>query len=323
VNGTRKELEAVGARLDILFARQEEIVVRLEDIGREVVALREKSAAIEALERRLAATQAMASRAYEQAQDWPGRLAEIRARPDYEAPYGPEPLVSVTIPTYNRADLLCGRALPSLLRQTYENWEAVIVGDGCTDDTEERIRALGDERLRFENRPFRGPYPEDESERLLVYGAPASLRAIELARGLWLTQLDDDDEWDHDTIEVLLAEAQRTHAEIAYAKWRQRDARNGRLVAREFGEWPLRFERFAFQAAIWHHAIGELGPDMNMRFSGEAGDWARARRLWEAGARFTFLDRAVTTIWFMPRSEEAAQRFGWLTDTFGYADDSV
>lgn len=307
-------------------ARQEDIVIRLDDIGREIIALRgERHATAQALDeidRRLRATQAMATRVYEQGQRLPERLAECRRGPEYEAAYAATPLVSVTVATYNRADLLCERALASLRRQSYENWEALVVGDCCTDDTEERIRALGDDRIRFENLPFRGPYPDDPREALLVYGGPPAKRALELAGGDWFAQLDDDDEWDDDHLEVLLDEARRTRAEVVYGKWRQRDARNGKLIAREFGEWPLRFEQFAAQAAIFHRALKPFGPDMNTRFSGEAGDWNRARRFWDGGVRFAFVDRPVTTIWFSPRNDDAASRFGWLTETIGYEGDA-
>ena len=43
-------------------------------------------------------------------------------------PHSPEPLVSILIPTYNRGELLASRTLPSVLRQTYPHWEAVVVG---------------------------------------------------------------------------------------------------------------------------------------------------------------------------------------------------
>ncbi len=294
----------------------------LDDIGRELVARRGDRVALDDLDRRLRATQAMVARTYEHAQGWPQLLAAIRARAGYDAPYGTDPLVSVTIPTYNRSQTLCDRALRSLRRQTYERWEAIVVGDCCTDDTEARVRALGDDRIRFENLPVRGPYPDHVDEAILVYGAPATQRAIELARGDWIAALDDDDEWDDDHLELLLDEARRTRAEVVYGKWRMRVASNGRVIARDFGEWPLRIEQFAFQAAIYHAALGALGHDMNGRFAGEAGDWNRARRLWEAGVRFAFLDRVVTTIWFTARNDHAVRALAWLTDTVGYEDDA-
>lgn len=64
------------------------------------------------------------------------------------------PLVSIIIPTYNRAHLI-GETLDSVLAQTYENWECIIVDDGSTDNTEEVVSAYvqKDSRFQFHHRP--------------------------------------------------------------------------------------------------------------------------------------------------------------------------
>ena len=51
------------------------------------------------------------------------------------------PLVTVVIPTYNRANVV-GEAIDSALRQTVTNLEVVVVDDGSTDDTVEVVRRL-------------------------------------------------------------------------------------------------------------------------------------------------------------------------------------
>jgi glycosyltransferase involved in cell wall biosynthesis len=57
------------------------------------------------------------------------------------------PLVSVIIPTYNRARELA-RALESVRAQTYGNWEALVVDNHSTDDTDQLISGFNDPRIR-------------------------------------------------------------------------------------------------------------------------------------------------------------------------------
>jgi len=67
-------------------------------------------------------------------------------------------LVSIIIPAYNRASLI-GETLDSVLKQTYSNWECIIVDDGSTDNTVEVIRmyAAKDERFKLFLRPVCRP----------------------------------------------------------------------------------------------------------------------------------------------------------------------
>lgn len=64
------------------------------------------------------------------------------------------PLISIIIPTFNRVNLIT-ETLNSVLAQTYENWECIIVDDGSTDNTAELVKTylVQDSRFRFDNRP--------------------------------------------------------------------------------------------------------------------------------------------------------------------------
>ncbi|MBI1357226.1 MAG: glycosyltransferase [Acidobacteria bacterium] len=66
-----------------------------------------------------------------------------------------KPLVSIVVPTYNRARLI-GRSLASLLVQTEPRFEALVVDDASHDDTEAVVRAIGDPRIPL---PACGPEP--------------------------------------------------------------------------------------------------------------------------------------------------------------------
>lgn len=68
----------------------------------------------------------------------------------------PTPAVSIIIPTYNRADII-NRAIESVLKQTVSNWELIIVDDGSTDNTIERVQKhLADKRINYHSESHRG-----------------------------------------------------------------------------------------------------------------------------------------------------------------------
>ena len=58
------------------------------------------------------------------------------------------PVISVVLPTFNRAGLL-KRALLSVISQTYANWEVLVIDNNSTDDTDQVVHGLGDERIKI------------------------------------------------------------------------------------------------------------------------------------------------------------------------------
>ncbi|GAB1855738.1 glycosyltransferase family 2 protein [Flavobacteriaceae bacterium MHTCC 0001] len=69
-----------------------------------------------------------------------------------------QPLVSIIIPTYNRAHLI-GETLDSIKAQTYSNWECIVVDDGSTDNTSNVINTycIQDKRFHYHKRPVNIP----------------------------------------------------------------------------------------------------------------------------------------------------------------------
>ncbi|CAN5567103.1 hypothetical protein BH20ACI3_BH20ACI3_43320 [soil metagenome] len=91
------------------------------------------------------------------------------------------PRVSVIVPLYNKAPFV-RRALDSIARQTFKDYEVIVVDDGSTDQGPEIVRAVGDERVRLITQANLGP------------GA-ARNRALPEAQGDLIAFLDADDEW--------------------------------------------------------------------------------------------------------------------------------
>lgn len=112
------------------------------------------------------------------------------------------PLVSVIIPTRNRAHLL-QRTLKSVLKQSTENLEVIVVDDGSTDSTG-AFAVAADPRVSV----LRNPKPTGVSA--------ARNRGIAAARGEWIAFCDDDDLWAPNKLQEQLTAAGRAGANWAY-----------------------------------------------------------------------------------------------------------
>jgi glycosyltransferase involved in cell wall biosynthesis len=100
------------------------------------------------------------------------------------------PQVSVVIPAYNCAAYV-GQAVDSVLRQTYTDWEIIVVDDGSRDDTKLILEQYGD-RIRY-------IYQQNQGVSI------ARNRGIELARGEFIAFLDADDYFLPDKIAAQIA----------------------------------------------------------------------------------------------------------------------
>ncbi len=92
------------------------------------------------------------------------------------------PLVSIVIPTHNRANLL-GRCVQSILNQTYENFELIIVDDASTDNTKNIIKRFKDKRIIY------------IKHKKNLGGGAARNTGIKTAKGNFIAFQDSDDEW--------------------------------------------------------------------------------------------------------------------------------
>ncbi len=119
------------------------------------------------------------------------------------------PLVSVVLPTYDRAEPL-RRAIASVVAQSYEHWELIVADDGSTDDTPAVVAAFADPRILH--------LP-------LARGGVCRARnaGLERARGRYVAYLDSDNAWEPRFLEVLVAflessEYRAAHSALRYTE---------------------------------------------------------------------------------------------------------
>ncbi len=137
------------------------------------------------------------------------------------------PRVSIVVPTYNRAATL-RRAVDSVLKQTYQDFEVVVVDDGSTDETARVLGSVDDARVvRLRHAQNRGP------------GA-ARNTGIKSSRGEFIAFQDSDDEWLPQKLARQMSAIDRAPADIGavYSRFWRQDGQSRIVMPRDF-EAPL------------------------------------------------------------------------------------
>ncbi len=116
----------------------------------------------------------------------------------------PSPRVTVIIPTYNWSSVL-PYSIGSVLRQGFTDFELLVVGDGCSDDSAEVVGTIGDARLRWVNLPVNDGHQS----------APNN-EGLRQARGEIVAYLGHDDLWLPHHLELMVA-AIDGGADVAYS----------------------------------------------------------------------------------------------------------
>lgn len=113
-------------------------------------------------------------------------------------------LFSIIIPTYNHGRYI-GRAIKSVIEQTYPNWEAIIIDNHSEDDTENIVNSLRDSRIKFLKIHNKGIIARSRN------------RGIQEARGQWIAFLDSDDWWTSNKLQVCFDRID-DHVDLLYHK---------------------------------------------------------------------------------------------------------
>jgi glycosyltransferase involved in cell wall biosynthesis len=194
------------------------------------------------------------------------------------------PKVTVIMPTYNWSNVL-PFSIGSALDQVFADFELIVVGDGCTDDSEEVVKAIGDPRIRWINLPTNQGHQS----------APNN-EGLRNARGDLIAYLGHDDLWMPHHLACLVG-AIEAGADMAYGVTRMVVPEGGRdelPVCRAYrpGAWlpptsVIHRRALVEKAGAWRdHRELTVDPETDL--------W---RRFHAAGARISFVPR-LTAIKF-------------------------
>ncbi len=125
-------------------------------------------------------------------------------------------LVSIITPTYNCAKFI-GATIESVLNQTYQNFEMIIVDDASKDNTEEVVKSFKDKRIKY--------------IRLSKNSGPAVARnrAMEEAKGKYMAFLDSDDLWKREKLEKQINFIKKNKYKIICSDYEQIDEEGNKL----------------------------------------------------------------------------------------------
>jgi hypothetical protein len=132
-------------------------------------------------------------------------LTGYRVKSEWTVVMAKAPQVTVIIPTYNWSAVL-PYSISSVLAQTMEDFELLVVGDGCTDDSEQVVASIPDPRIRWINLPSNSGHQSGPNNR-----------GLQEARGEFIAYLGHDDLWLDHHLECMTNALKKTGAGIAYS----------------------------------------------------------------------------------------------------------
>lgn len=202
-------------------------------------------------------------------------------------PAAAAPIVSVIIATYNRSQPL-RHAIRSACNSTLGDWEIIVVGDACTDDTAQVVTSFDDPRIRFVNLPSRcgdmsGPHNH----------------GLALARGRYVAFLNHDDLYLPDHLARCVAELESSGADLVWVPCAVAHPK-----ADPTGDWPFSFALIGVPATFEYSPLGLYVASswvFRRELAGRVGPWRSPDKLyvvpsqdwlfraWHSGARLKFL----------------------------------
>ena len=208
-----------------------------------------------------------------------------------------QPLVSIIIPTYNRAQLI-GKTLDSVLAQTYENWECIVVDDGSTVDTEKLLNSYIDKDSRFQY--YKRP------DTYLIGGNGARNYGLSISKGEYINWFDDDDLMESNKLEVQLSLLHQTTFDYNICQTMLYDIINNKelglrashIVSNQIFQDYIGFKIFWLtQAPLWKRSFLEK---YNLKFNEDlkqSQDYDFHMRVLAISENYSFTEKALVKIY--------------------------
>ena len=191
------------------------------------------------------------------------------------------PVVSIITATYNRSNVLA-YAIRSVLWSTFPDWELLVIGDACTDDTEEVVASFDDPRIRFFN-----------LERNIGEQSGPNNEGYRHARGRYIAYLNHDDLWLPDHLETVVRGIEETGADLVFTLMASVNPNGTKIILGATS--TERYEPYIrVPATFWllrRELIEEIGPWKYYRecYEVPSQDWLF--RAWKAGKDLRLVPR--------------------------------
>lgn len=147
-------------------------------------------------------------------------------------------LVSIIVPVYN-AERTIDETINSVISQTYTQWELILINDGSTDNSEEKIKSFNDARIIYHKQKNQGV-------------ASARNLGLRSAKGDLIAFLDSDDLWSTKKLSSSIELIQRSHCDLVYTKIRMFTDSVNTSVAYEYSE-PINEENDYYRLLIFDY----------------------------------------------------------------------
>ncbi|MDA8874518.1 glycosyltransferase [Winogradskyella sp.] len=204
-----------------------------------------------------------------------------------------QPLISIIIPSYNRANLI-GETLDSIIAQTYQKWECIIVDDGSTDNSAEVVGKYAsiDKRIQFYKRPNTRPKGANSCRN---YG-------FEFSKGEYVNWFDSDDIMHNKKLELQIELLQNSNLNFCIGKTAKFKFSVDNTVGKlnTYASSETTFEDFITKKNIWLTQAPifkkEFLTSNNLKFDEDlqAGqEWDFFSRVLDVDTKYGFIDEIL------------------------------